>query len=139
MLKQTSSIAAGVFTGAGNRAKSSLKLVATAMMLMIFSLAAHAQAEPPKASLSQEGVLQLPADAPLSSTYLVDLSSFDFASEQEMVAFFSTKANDKFAMRAIPSRNQAIVYLQVKKNANWSVAQWNAYLVQETNQRPIKQ
>lgn len=139
MLKPTSFIATGVFSDAGNRAKSGLKLFATAMMLMIFSLAAHAQAEPPKASLSQAGILQLPADAPLSSTYLVDLSNFNFASEQEMVSFFASKATDNFAMRAIPHLNQAIVYLQVKKNANWSVTQWNAFLAQETNQRPIKQ
>ena len=125
--------------GFGKVAKSSMKLVSATLLLAILSLTAHAQAEPPKASLSQEGILQLPANAPLSSTYLVDLSNFNFSSEQEMISFFAAKANDNFAMRAIPHLNQAIVYLQVKKNANWSVTQWNAFLSQETNQRPIKQ
>ncbi|MGF1564552.1 MAG: hypothetical protein ACFCUH_04225 [Flavobacteriales bacterium] len=139
MLHFNYSTVRGVLADVGKTAKSSIKLVSAVLMLAFFSLTAHAQAEPPKASLSQAGILQLPADAPLSSTYLVDLSNFNFSSEQEMVSFFAGKANDHFAMRAIPHLNQAIVYLQVKKNANWSVTQWNAFLSQETNQRPIKQ
>lgn len=139
MLNFNYSTVRGVLADAGKVAKSSVKLVTATLMLAFLSLTAHAQAEPPKASLSQDGILQLPADAPLSSTYLVDLSNFNFSSEQEMTSFFAGKVNDHFAMRAIPNLNQAIVYLQVKKNANWSVTQWNAFLSQETNQRPIKQ
>lgn len=127
-----------IYSNAREAARNGLKLIPMVVMILCFSLTSVAQAEPPMASLTQAGIVQLPAGEPLSETYLIDVSHMDFGSDQQMVAFFAERITDDYIVRAIPQSNQAFLALNVKKNANWTVAQWNARLAQVMAAKPIK-
>jgi hypothetical protein len=121
-------------------------VVGRMMLLMFFFVGSFlvapgsvgAQIEMPNAELTSDGIIQLPVGQPLNATYLIDMSHLSFSSDEEMMAFFASRAGENYFVRAIPHLNKAIVHVQSQKNPNWNVDQWNAHLATETAVRPIK-
>lgn len=95
-------------------------------------------AEVPMATLSGEGIIELPGNEPLSSNYLVDLSEMDFSSSEEMVEYFSARSNQQFLFRALPERGQVVVVLRTNTQPSWTLEEWNASLRALCEGTPIK-
>jgi hypothetical protein len=115
-------------------------LYASLMLVFASAFQSHSQAqELVQVSLLPTGVLQLPESASPSDAFKIDVSSLSFASEQEMIQFFNQKCGDNHIYRAIAHENAAILYLQTKRQPNWTQSDWNAYLLTETTSKPIIQ
>ena len=105
----------------------SRKLVLFLLLTFLIGSPIWAQSNTTKAELTENGIIQLPENEPLSNSYEINISDLNFQSEAEAVAFFSNYNGDGFFMRPVFHKNIAIVYLQLKENPEWSVAEWNAH------------
>jgi len=91
----------------------------------------------PLATLTEEGILQLPVGEPVAEKYVFDLSALDFESSEEMVEFLSTKSGDSYLVRAIPHLGQGILMLNCNSKENWTCTEWNSHLSNQGLQLPI--
>ena len=103
-----------------------LRAVILGSMLLGFAVANGVSAQ--AATLSTQGIIQLPTDEALASTYTVDLSSMHFQSDQDMIDFIGSKNSVNFQLRALPNQGKAVLMLKLGKQPTWTVADWNAHL-----------
>lgn len=91
----------------------------------------------PMATLTEDGILQLPVGEPIVEKYIFDLSAMEFESTEEMVEFLSTKSGDSYLVRAIPHLGQGILMLNCNSKENWTCTEWNSHLANQCLQLPI--
>ena len=103
---------------------------------VLFSSEIMAQSKP-VATLSSNGVLQLPTNLPLAGSYQFDITSMQFATENDAVQFFAGKQYADFTVRPNFNLNKAIVMLNLSQHPSWSVQQWNAHLSSVTAAQPL--
>jgi hypothetical protein len=103
---------------------------------MLFSAEMNAQAKP-AASLSSNGILQLPANIALAPAYEFSLSSFGFQTQEEATNYFSTKEYDGFFIRPSFAQGKAVLMLNTKIHPGWTVSEWNNLLNAQTTTTPL--
>lgn len=99
-----------------------LKTLLIGCALILFSGMLYAQ--PANAGLSKSGKIVLNDDAPLSSVYAIDASSFNFDSEQEAISYFRNLNTDDVVFRPVLQNNVVMMYLQINKHPEWTKSQW---------------
>jgi hypothetical protein len=119
-----------------SRSKQLLMMFTLLFGGVLFSSEITAQSKP-VATLSSNGVLQLPTNLPLSSSYQFDISAMQFATEKDAVEFFAGKQYADMTVRPNFSLNKAIVMLDLSKYPSWTVQQWNAHLSSVTAAQPL--
>lgn len=118
----------------------SLRMLAVSSGLLVLGVFAAGGAiaqTPPLANLSGDGILQLPANLPLSDSYYFDLSQYQFGSDDEMTDFLSNKSGDNYIVRALPHLQRGILMLSRENHPAWTVADWNVYLNTASTLNPI--
>jgi hypothetical protein len=119
-----------------------MKKLLYATFMLVFASAfqnnSHAQ-EVIQASLSPVGVLQVPVNSSPNDVFKFDISHLNLQSEQEMIQYFSQKCGSNHIFRPLIDENAAILYLQTKRQPNWTQSDWNAYLQSECVSKPIIQ
>jgi hypothetical protein len=103
---------------------------------MLFSAEMNAQAKP-AASLSSNGILQLPANIALAPAYEFSLSSFGFQTQEEATNYFSTKEYNGFFIRPSFAQGKAVLMLNTKIHPGWTVSEWNNLLNAQTTTTPL--
>lgn len=103
--------------------------------LAFLMIPAHVIAQ--SASVSDAGVIMLPNDQPLIDAYTIDISSFNFASTDEVLTFFKAANIQDVAMRPLLDNDVLMVYPQIKRQPDWTVQEWNQYLfTRQANNTP---
>lgn len=110
--------------------------VAVGFLLMLIGNTSTAQTT--AAVLSEAGILQLPTDQPVKSTYIVDISALEISDEEELKAFFETRSNDLITYRVMASEAKAVLMIHRSKRAEWTIIDWNTYLLEQTTINPIR-
>lgn len=100
---------------------------------------AMAQSSVPNAIINENGIIQIPTDIEIKSSYFIDLSGFNFENEEAMTAFLKERECELFVFRANPSQNKGILMLQKKRHPEWSAEQWNAVLAEKLAANPLIQ
>lgn len=108
-----------------------------ALLVLIIGVSASASAQEAVATLSKSGAVVLPESEPLKSAYQIDASLFNFESNESAIDFFQSKNNRDVSYRPVLHNDIVMVYLQLKQNPDWTIAQWNAYLA-ENKVRPTE-
>lgn len=116
--------------------KKLLMFVSLLFAGILFSAEMNAQAKP-AASLSTNGVLQLPANIALAPAYEFSLSSFGFQNQEEATNYFSTKQFDGFFIRPSYAQGKAVLMLNTKIHPGWTVSEWNNLLNSQTTTTPL--
>jgi hypothetical protein len=99
-------------------------LISSTFVLVAFC----ASAQTGQAALSKSGHIVLNADQALLSAYELDASSFNFQSSEEALAYFADKQTEMVTYRPVFQNNVVMIYLQIKRQPQWSLNDWNAYL-----------
>lgn len=122
-----------------NSKKAKNKFIAVLFMLVFMLVAAASQAQTPAyAKLTESGAIVLPTEKPLNGTYLIDMSSFHFKSDEEMIHFLSTKNNDLYALRARTAQREGVLIIQTNSKPDWKLKNWNDYFITEAISRPLR-
>ncbi|MFM1931844.1 MAG: hypothetical protein RL226_1147 [Bacteroidota bacterium] len=103
-----------------------------------FALSFTASSQYADASLTSEGLIQLPENQEIHPNYQFDISALGLSTEQEMVAFMASFRSDEFLFRANPAENKGILILRMEGRKDWSVAQWNKALRHFCTSHPVK-
>jgi len=130
-----------VFAEKGSYSGGFLKSVTIlgAMLLSLFAATTASAQNHPSATLSDTGIVQIPAGQPIAPTYLVDLSHLDFSSDQQMIDWVGGKSAEGFAMRAIPHMNKAVLMLDCQDHPQWSCTDWNGLLYAKFSENPLNE
>lgn len=115
------------------------QLIMSVMLGIFLALAtSKAEAQTTAAQLSEEGILQLPTNQAVKSTYIVDLSALSFNGEEEMKSFFETRSTDLITYRVMAADAKAVLMIHRPKRPEWTVIDWNTYLLEQTTINPIR-
>jgi hypothetical protein len=117
------------------------QIIATILgiFLLLITASSQAQSKPsPQASLSDKGVLQIPANQTLSESYVFDLSKYKFGSNAEMLEFLSSKSGGDYFVRAQTENKLGILILDLNAHPTWTIVEWNKRLADATKVLPIK-
>lgn len=90
------------------------------------------------AKITEKGVLGLPLDKKLSDVYLIDMSSYHFKSDDEMIRYMNERGSNLYLMRARTSTKQAVLVLMLSEKPDWKIEQWNNYLKMECETKPFR-
>ncbi|MFN0031733.1 MAG: hypothetical protein ACKVOR_06205 [Flavobacteriales bacterium] len=107
------------------------------IVFMLSHIPAHCQPTS-NASLSAKGILQIPAAQPLRESYLFDLSTQQFSSDDELIEFISTRSGEFFSVRASAANEKVMLILNLSSHPKWTIADWNKYLMEATAAHPFK-
>ncbi len=119
-----------------NRTFNIIPIVLTISLAILFSsLSAQDYAY---AKISEKGVLNLPTEKKLSDAYLIDMSSYSFKSDDEMIRYMNERGSDLYMMRARTSSKQAVLVLMLSEKPDWKIEQWNNYLKMECETQPFR-
>ncbi len=118
------------------KGKQLLMFVSLIFAGILFSAGMNAQAKP-GASLSSNGVLQLPTNVALAPAYEFSLSSFGFENQDEATNYFSSKQYNGFFIRPSYAQGKAVLMLNTKMNPGWTVSDWNNLLNAQTTTTPL--
>lgn len=114
------------------------KLLSLFLMLLLILFAEISQGQKaPYAKLTQSGVIILPTDRPLSETYILDMASLQFNSDDDLIKFLSTRSQDLYLMRSRSSKNEGVLVLQTSSKPEWGIQQWNEFFVREGKNKPL--
>lgn len=116
-----------------------LKLILAAIFL--FMVTAGVQAQTQKASIKEDAIV-LDNTQTVQDRYTLDLSTFNFQSEEEARNYFESKNSQLVSYRVLFDDNVAIVFPQIKLKPEWTTENWNAYFLQhkvKTNESPLSQ
>lgn len=116
-----------------------LKLILAAIFL--FMVTAGVQAQNQKASIKGDAIV-IDNTQPVQDRYTLDLSTFNFQSEQEARNYFESKNSQLVSYRVLFDDNVAIVFPQIKLKPEWTTENWNAYFLQhkvKANESPLSQ
>ncbi len=80
------------------------------------------------ATISPEGKVVLPADQPHTDAYVIDISSYNFSTAEEVLEFLNADQSPHVAFRPLMDRNEVMVYLQTKQKPDWTTQKWNQHL-----------
>ncbi|MFM9983741.1 MAG: hypothetical protein ACKVOK_00815 [Flavobacteriales bacterium] len=119
-----------------SRSKQLLMMFTLLFGGVLFSSEIMGQSKP-VATISSNGVLQLPTNVPLAGSYQFDITSMQFANESDAVEFFASKQYADMTVRPNFSLNKAVVMLDLSKHPGWTVQQWNAHLSSVTAAQPL--
>ncbi len=110
------------------------------LCLPIAQGAALALENGPKASLSEDGLVQLPADMPLSDTYEVDISAWQFPTSDAAANYLAKVYAGAIRFEVDVDANTATLFLDPvvfsAKAMNWGVNEWNDYFT--STHKPVK-
>ncbi len=114
-----------------------LPLFVALLFVALFSTTEMSAQTKPAAVLNANGVVQLPTNVPLATSYQISLSAFGFQTEQQAIQYFSSKSFDGFFFRPNYSQNKAVLYLDTNVHPGWTVSQWNNLLNSQTTATPL--
>jgi len=98
----------------------------TCFAIFAFGLQAFSQAS--EATVTEEGAVTLSEEEPLQTHYTISASQFDFESDQEAINYFNGINTEYVVYRPTLYNGKINIYPQLKKNPDWTVEDWNAYL-----------
>lgn len=119
------------------RIKGLMILILTFLLIAVFEYRSAAQARP-TATLSPQGIVQLPTDKPINTHYEFDLSQMGFQTDAEMLEFLSAKSGTDYFVRANTETKKAILVLDRSQHPDWNTQQWNQHLQSKTSEKSIK-
>lgn len=88
--------------------------------------------------LSESGTLQLPTDQPLKASYTFSIASLQLANEEAYQEFFDARSTDLIVYRVMASDAKAVIMISRSKRPEWSIIDWNQYLLEQTTINPIR-
>jgi hypothetical protein len=105
--------------------KTLFKLI---FLMALTAISTCAIAQTGKASISDSGLITIPTEAALTDAFAIDISTFGFETPTEVLNFLNASEIQDVAFRPLLDQGLVMVYLQTKKNPDWTINQWNAYL-----------
>jgi hypothetical protein len=104
-----------------------MRKLLSALFCVFFALTIYAQA-PVAASIDGNFKIILPADQPLSDTYIIDISAIPFTDANDCTVFFDKMHEIVVNYEVLYDAKQVRILLSYdNRNAGWDLAQWNAY------------
>lgn len=99
------------------------------MLLFVgfFSICTVAMSQSSGLQVSDNGAIVLDETQPLKSSYVMPASAFNFATQEQAIAYFAQKHTEMVAYRPVMQNGEIMVFLQVNRQPTWSAADWNAY------------
>lgn len=113
-------------------------IVLSALAFLFISQKSNAQSGG-IATINEAGILQIPTDAPIQSSYVFDLSGLTFENEGQLSSFLNERACDLFVFRSMFDQNKGVLFIQKKRHPEWSAEQWNAVLQENLSSKPLIQ
>jgi len=107
-----------------------MKKIVFLLFLASFALGAQVFSQTSEATLTDEGAVKLNEEQPLQSHYTINASQFEFESDQEALEYFASKSSNHVVYRINRSSGEINMYLQLKREPDWSLQDWNTYLTQ---------
>jgi hypothetical protein len=83
-----------------------------------------------EAVVTKAGAVLLNDEEPLQSHYTISASQFNFESDQQAINYFNGLNTEYVAYRPTLYNGKVNIYLQLKKQPDWTVEDWNAYLAE---------
>lgn len=100
----------------------------TLMLCAFFMLSLSTMAQSSQATITKSGAILLNDDEPLKESYTLDASQFNFDTTQEALDYFKEVKTDLVFYRPALQNGIVTIYLQLRKEPNWSIEDWNNYL-----------
>lgn len=116
-----------------------LKLILAALFLLLVTAGAHAQTN--TASIKGDAIV-LENTQTVQDRYTLDLTTFNFQSEEEARNYFESKNSNLVSYRVLFYDNVVMVFPQIKLQPEWTTENWNTYFLQhkvKTNESPLNQ
>lgn len=113
------------------------KTLLTLIAFLFSATLSFAQTTATQAVISETGILQLPVDQELKSSYEFDISEFNFENGSEAVDYFSNYGAEAFFMRPVFNQSKAILYLQLKDKPDWNAVDWNIHFREVMKTKPL--
>lgn len=83
-----------------------------------------------EATVTKNGAVVLNEEQPLQSHYTISASQFDFESDQDAISYFNGINTDFVVYRPTLYNGKVNIYLQLKKQPDWTIEDWNDYLAE---------
>jgi len=93
-----------------------------------FLISAQTFSQESEATVTKDGAVLLNEEEPLKSHYTISASKFDFESDQQAINYFNQINTDYVVYRPTLYNGKVNIYLQIKKQPDWTVEDWNNYL-----------
>ena len=106
-------------------------IIAVFLLTGLFSsnAALMVPAEPVHANINEHFVVTLPADQPLAPVYVVDISSFNFKSQEQLSKFCESACERVIMFRANFEEKKMYISPQpTMTEGTWTILDWNSYL-----------
>ncbi|MBC8047897.1 MAG: hypothetical protein H7Y00_13955 [Fimbriimonadaceae bacterium] len=104
------------------------KIVTSFFIIFGVCAVSFAQNSTATASISENFQIVLPADKPLSETYLIDISGISFKNEEDCVIFFDKMHEIVVNYDVLYQNKQVLLKLSYdKRNEGWQLEDWNKY------------
>jgi len=94
--------------------------------------------------VNDKGSIVLDENSELNSHYTLNLSEFEFDSDQKAIEYFNGLNTEYVIYRPTLYQGTVQIYLQLKKKPDWTLADWNEYFEKhkmdsiETIRKPSK-
>ena len=115
-----------------------LKISLTALLFVLLLPETNAQ-NFPVIKVEADGVIRLPENQALQTTYYLDVSHLNLKSSDELIAFIKDKYGDSYLLRAGSTPKTAIMVLKIPENPNRSKEQWREKVMKESTTKPLRQ
>lgn len=89
--------------------------------------------DPLVATIDENMVITLPADQPLATSYVLDISSLNIVSDEVLQSFCTNFGDRNMVLKGNFTDKKIIVEVAAFKDSTgsiWDVAKWNQYLAQ---------
>lgn len=113
-------------------------ILSTVLMIALAFVSNVTSAQTFDVVLSESGTLQLPTDQPLKASYTFSIASLQLANEEAYQEFFDTRSTDLIVYRVMASDAKAVIMISRSKRPEWSIIDWNQYLLEQTTINPIR-
>jgi hypothetical protein len=107
-----------------------MKKVVFLFCLLTFALGSQVFSQTNEAIVTQNGAVLLNEQEPLQSYYTISADQFNFESDQQAISYFNGINTEYVVYRPTLYNGKVNIYLQVKKQPDWTVEDWNAYLAE---------
>lgn len=113
-------------------------ILSTVLMIALAFVSNVTSAQTFDVVLSESGTLQLPTDQPLKASYTFSIASLQLANEEAYQEFFDARSTDLIVYRVMASDAKAVIMISRSKRPEWSIIDWNQYLLEQTTINPIR-
>jgi hypothetical protein len=107
-----------------------MKKVIFLVCLATFALGSQVFSQTNEAIVTQNGAVLLNEQEPLQSHYTINADQFNFQSDQQAINYFNGINTEYVVYRPTLYNGKVNIYLQTKKQPDWTVEDWNTYLAE---------